>query len=157
MNYVPVTAGTVINKSTGTQEELNAGTSKEISQYCILMQLKDAHTFDSHRRMLNNGEPNLLLMNQYNDGLLMYLTASRPDISTDSDNAGATQDRSQQLRESKTSRHVKKGRETKIPQSSGPPVKVGDEAIHKELGDRIERAATTASSLEVEYDISNIK
>ncbi|GJX95257.1 putative ribonuclease H-like domain-containing protein [Tanacetum coccineum] len=41
-------------------------------------------------------------------------------------------------------RHVKRGRDTKIPQSSGPPVKVGDEAVHKEL----ERAATTASSLE---------
>ncbi|GJW51023.1 hypothetical protein Tco_0092374 [Tanacetum coccineum] len=30
--------------------------------------------------------------------------------------------------------------------------KVGDEAIHKELGDRMERAATTASSLEAEQD-----
>ncbi|GJV05510.1 putative ribonuclease H-like domain-containing protein [Tanacetum coccineum] len=49
-------------------------------------------------------------------------------------------------------RHVKRGRDTKIPQSSGPPVKVGDEAVHKELGDRMERAATTASSLEVEQD-----
>ncbi|GKE13448.1 retrotransposon protein, putative, unclassified, partial [Tanacetum coccineum] len=29
---------------------------------------------------------------------------------------------------------------------------VGDEAVHKELGDRMERAATTASSLEVEQD-----
>ncbi|GJX10603.1 hypothetical protein Tco_0200462 [Tanacetum coccineum] len=38
----------------------------------------------------------------------------------------------------------------RIPQSSGPPVKVGDEAVHKELGDRIERAATTASSLEAD-------
>ncbi|GKD66212.1 hypothetical protein Tco_1308320, partial [Tanacetum coccineum] len=28
--------------------------------------------------------------------------------------------------------------------------KVGDEAVHKELGDRMERAATTASSLEAE-------
>ncbi|GJV58525.1 hypothetical protein Tco_1459530 [Tanacetum coccineum] len=45
-------------------------------------------------------------------------------------------------------RHVKRGRDTKIPQSSSPPVKVGDEAIHKELGDRMERAATIASSLE---------
>ncbi|GJW19117.1 ribonuclease H-like domain, reverse transcriptase, RNA-dependent DNA polymerase [Tanacetum coccineum] len=44
--------------------------------------------------------------------------------------------------------HVKRGRDTKIPQSSGPPVKVGDEAVHKELGDRMEKAATTASSLE---------
>ncbi|GJX46641.1 putative ribonuclease H-like domain-containing protein [Tanacetum coccineum] len=53
-------------------------------------------------------------------------------------------------------RHVKRGRDTKIPQSSGPPVKVGDEAIHKELGDSMERAATTASSLEVEQDSGNI-
>ncbi|GKD05413.1 hypothetical protein Tco_1180387, partial [Tanacetum coccineum] len=29
---------------------------------------------------------------------------------------------------------------------------VGDEAILKELGDRMERVATTASSLEVEHD-----
>ncbi|GKC57920.1 hypothetical protein Tco_1085518, partial [Tanacetum coccineum] len=53
-------------------------------------------------------------------------------------------------------RHVKRGRDTKIPQSSGPPVKVGDKAVHKELGDRMERAATTASSLEVEQDSGNI-
>ncbi|GJS07670.1 hypothetical protein Tco_0364466 [Tanacetum coccineum] len=30
--------------------------------------------------------------------------------------------------------------------------KVGDEAVHKELGDRMERAATTASSFKVEHD-----
>ncbi|GJZ48964.1 putative ribonuclease H-like domain-containing protein [Tanacetum coccineum] len=47
-------------------------------------------------------------------------------------------------------RLVKRGWDTKIPQSSGPPVKVGDEAVHKEVGDRMERAATTASSLEAE-------
>ncbi|GKD61947.1 putative ribonuclease H-like domain-containing protein, partial [Tanacetum coccineum] len=46
----------------------------------------------------------------------------------------------------------KRGRDTKIPQSGGPPIKVGDEAIHKELGDRMERAATTTSSLEVEQE-----
>ncbi|GJX39187.1 putative ribonuclease H-like domain-containing protein [Tanacetum coccineum] len=46
-------------------------------------------------------------------------------------------------------KHVKRGRDTKIPQSSCPPVKVGDEAVHKELGDKMERAATSASSLEV--------
>ncbi|GJU55623.1 putative ribonuclease H-like domain-containing protein [Tanacetum coccineum] len=49
-------------------------------------------------------------------------------------------------------KHVKRGQDTKIPQSSGPPVKVGDEAVHKELGDIMERAATTASSLEAEQD-----
>ncbi|GJS90018.1 hypothetical protein Tco_0772654 [Tanacetum coccineum] len=33
-----------------------------------------------------------------------------------------------------------------------PLKKVGDEAVHKELGDRMERAATTASSLEAKQD-----
>ncbi|GJU30346.1 hypothetical protein Tco_1173935 [Tanacetum coccineum] len=37
-----------------------------------------------------------------------------------------------------------------------PPVKVGDEAVHKELGDRMERATTTASSLEAEQDSDTI-
>ncbi|GJR76664.1 putative ribonuclease H-like domain-containing protein [Tanacetum coccineum] len=60
------------------------------------------------------------------------------------------------LKESKTSRHVKRGRDTKILQSSGPPIKAGDEVVHKELGDKMERAATTVSSLEVEQDSGNI-
>ncbi|GJU96099.1 hypothetical protein Tco_1320855 [Tanacetum coccineum] len=34
--------------------------------------------------------------------------------------------------------------------------KVGDEVVHKELGDRMERAATTASSLEAEQDSAKI-
>nr|GEZ56611.1 hypothetical protein [Tanacetum cinerariifolium] len=34
-----------------------------------------------------------------------------------------------------------------------PLIKVGDEAVHKEWGDEMERAATTASSLEAEQDI----
>ncbi|GJX03350.1 hypothetical protein Tco_0189266 [Tanacetum coccineum] len=49
-------------------------------------------------------------------------------------------------------KHVKRARDTKIPQSSGPLVKVSDEAVHKELDDRMERAATIASSLEAEHD-----
>ncbi|GJV00763.1 putative ribonuclease H-like domain-containing protein [Tanacetum coccineum] len=76
---------------------------------------------------------------------------------TDSDYAGATQDRKSKTGYLLTKgfdagRHVKSGRDTKIPQSIGLPVKVGDEAVHKELGDRMERAATTASSLEEEQD-----
>ncbi|GKA91044.1 putative ribonuclease H-like domain-containing protein [Tanacetum coccineum] len=35
-------------------------------------------------------------------------------------------------------------------------LQVGDEAVHKELGDMMERAATTASSLEAEQDSGNI-
>ncbi|GJU87016.1 putative ribonuclease H-like domain-containing protein [Tanacetum coccineum] len=42
---------------------------------------------------------------------------------------------------------AKKGRDTKIPQSGGPLIKFGDEAVHKELGDRMERAATTVLAL----------
>ncbi|GJW14599.1 hypothetical protein Tco_0018732 [Tanacetum coccineum] len=57
-----------------------------------------------------------------------------------------TQDLLTEDEESKTSRHVKRGRDTKIPQSSGPPIKVGVEVVHKELGDKMERAATTAST-----------
>ncbi|GJT17268.1 hypothetical protein Tco_0875974, partial [Tanacetum coccineum] len=33
---------------------------------------------------------------------------------------------------------------------------VGDEAIHKELGDRMEKAATTASSLDAEQDSGDV-
>ncbi|GJZ43846.1 hypothetical protein Tco_0591101 [Tanacetum coccineum] len=77
---------------------------------------------------------------------------------TDSDYARATQDRKSTIggylltKGFDAGRHVKRGQDTKIPQSSGPPVKVGDEAVHKELGDIMERAATTASSLEAEHD-----
>ncbi|GJR76250.1 putative ribonuclease H-like domain-containing protein [Tanacetum coccineum] len=53
-------------------------------------------------------------------------------------------------------KQAKRGRDTKIPQSDGPPEKVGDEAVYKELGDRIKRAATTVSSLEAEHDSGNI-
>ncbi|GJU54458.1 hypothetical protein Tco_1228172 [Tanacetum coccineum] len=56
-----------------------------------------------------------------------------------------------------TPRQIKRGQDTKIPQSSTPLKKVGDEAVHKELGNRIERAATTASSLEAEQDNENPK
>ncbi|GKD65829.1 putative ribonuclease H-like domain-containing protein, partial [Tanacetum coccineum] len=45
---------------------------------------------------------------------------------------------------------------TKAFDVSSPLVKVGDEAVHKELGDRMERAVTAASSLEAEQDSGNI-
>ncbi|GJU95358.1 hypothetical protein Tco_1320114 [Tanacetum coccineum] len=58
MNYVPVVASTIINESTGTQGELNAGTSEEISQDCIVMPIwKDASYFDSLLKDVDNGEP----------------------------------------------------------------------------------------------------
>ncbi|GKB32460.1 putative reverse transcriptase domain-containing protein [Tanacetum coccineum] len=57
----------------------------------------------------------------------------------------------------KTKKHRKtKRKATEISQSSGPTTLVADETIHKEKGDKMERAATTASSLEVEQDSGTI-
>ncbi|GKA85691.1 putative ribonuclease H-like domain-containing protein [Tanacetum coccineum] len=56
------------------------------------------------------------------------------------------------LQKTQIHRQAKRGRDTEIPQFGGPPKKVGDEAVHKDLGDRVERAATTAASLDAEQD-----
>ncbi|GKC36444.1 hypothetical protein Tco_1048828 [Tanacetum coccineum] len=49
-----------------------------------------------------------------------------------------------------------KRKDTEIPQSSGPIDNAADEAINKELDDSLERAATTATSLDAEQDRGNI-
>nr|GEW95655.1 hypothetical protein [Tanacetum cinerariifolium] len=46
--------------------------------------------------------------------------------------------------------------DTQVPQPSGPTEFVIDEAVHKELGDRLVRATTTAYSLEAKQDSGNI-
>ncbi|GJW91423.1 retrovirus-related pol polyprotein from transposon TNT 1-94, partial [Tanacetum coccineum] len=49
-----------------------------------------------------------------------------------------------------------KRKDTQVPQPSDPSEHVTDKAVHKELGDSLVRAATTASSLEEEQDSGNI-
>ncbi|GJW44377.1 hypothetical protein Tco_0073176 [Tanacetum coccineum] len=49
-----------------------------------------------------------------------------------------------------------KRKDTQVPQSSDPSENVANEAVHKELGDSLVRAATTASSLEPEHDSGKI-
>ncbi|GKB52159.1 hypothetical protein Tco_0902912, partial [Tanacetum coccineum] len=49
-----------------------------------------------------------------------------------------------------------KRKETEIPQSSGPTDNVADEALNEEMDDSLERAATTATSLDAEHDMGNI-
>nr|GEW97309.1 putative ribonuclease H-like domain-containing protein [Tanacetum cinerariifolium] len=49
-----------------------------------------------------------------------------------------------------------KRKDTQVPQPSGLTESVADEAVHKELGDSLVRAATTASSLEAKQDSGNI-
>ncbi|GJR33147.1 hypothetical protein Tco_1109379 [Tanacetum coccineum] len=83
-----------------------------------------------------------------------YMPSNGPDISFDESRIdGKTCNIKQKCVKSQI---PKKGQDTKIPQSGSPPEKVGDEAVHKELGDKMERAATTASSLEAKQDSGNI-
>ncbi|GKA93270.1 hypothetical protein Tco_0815256 [Tanacetum coccineum] len=49
-----------------------------------------------------------------------------------------------------------KRKDTQVPQPSDPIESVADEAVHKELGDSLVRATTTASSLEAEQGSGNI-
>ncbi|GKD70687.1 hypothetical protein Tco_1324777 [Tanacetum coccineum] len=57
----------------------------------------------------------------------------------------------------KTHKHRKaKSKVTEIPQSSEPTNLDADEAVHEERGDSVERAATTAASLDAEQDSGNI-
>ncbi|GJS30871.1 putative ribonuclease H-like domain-containing protein [Tanacetum coccineum] len=50
----------------------------------------------------------------------------------------------------------KEVKDTKIPQSSGPPKKVSDEAVYTGEDDRVVRVATTATSLEAKQESGNI-
>ncbi|GKA27180.1 putative ribonuclease H-like domain-containing protein [Tanacetum coccineum] len=56
----------------------------------------------------------------------------------------------------KTHKRRKTKRPTEISQSSGLTTLVADEIVHKEKGDNMERAATTAASLDAEQDSGNI-
>ncbi|GJS12329.1 hypothetical protein Tco_0369125 [Tanacetum coccineum] len=49
-----------------------------------------------------------------------------------------------------------KRKDTQIPQSSGPTDNVADKAVNEEMDDSLERAATTATSLDAEQDRGNI-
>ncbi|GJW38543.1 putative ribonuclease H-like domain-containing protein [Tanacetum coccineum] len=117
----------------------------------------DVHLYRSMIRYLK-GKPTLGLW--YSKDSPFELVAY-----TDSDYAGATQDMKSITRVATSTTEAEyvaaasccgqacqKRSDTKIPQSSGPPINVGNEAVHKELGDRMEKAATTASSLEAEQE-----
>ncbi|GKD87030.1 hypothetical protein Tco_1358184, partial [Tanacetum coccineum] len=49
-----------------------------------------------------------------------------------------------------------KRKDTKVPQPSGPTYNVADEAVYEKMDDNLERAATTATSLDAEQDRGNI-
>ncbi|GKC63576.1 hypothetical protein Tco_1096174, partial [Tanacetum coccineum] len=60
-----------------------------------------------------------------------------------------------QSKKTHTPRRAKKGQDTEIPHSSGPPKKVGDEAVYTGEDDRVVRVATTATSLEAGKCVSD--
>ncbi|GJY53860.1 hypothetical protein Tco_0445524 [Tanacetum coccineum] len=60
----------------------------------------------------------------------------------------------QRKRKTQVRRRTKK--DTKLPQTSVPQDLEADEAVHKEEGDSVERAITTAASLDATHDIDNI-
>ncbi|GJR56290.1 putative ribonuclease H-like domain-containing protein [Tanacetum coccineum] len=88
-------------------------------------------------------------------GSLMYLTASRPDIMFAEVYNGGCQFLGNRLifwqckKQTMVATSATKAEYVAAASCCG---QVGDEAVHKELGDRMERAATTASSLEAEQD-----
>ncbi|GKA44194.1 putative ribonuclease H-like domain-containing protein, partial [Tanacetum coccineum] len=97
--------------------------------------VKSASTpVDLEKPLVKDGDANDVDVHLYRSmiGSLMYLISSRPDIMF-----AASQ------KEVRTLRYLS---------LVVPLKKVGDEAVHKELGDRMERAATIASSLEVEQE-----
>ncbi|GJS65560.1 hypothetical protein Tco_0680124 [Tanacetum coccineum] len=49
-----------------------------------------------------------------------------------------------------------KRKDTQIPESSGPTDNVADEVVNEEMNDNLERAATTATSLDAKQDKDNI-
>nr|GEV36186.1 hypothetical protein [Tanacetum cinerariifolium] len=56
----------------------------------------------------------------------------------------------------KTKKIGKQKKATEISQSSGPTTLIADETVHEERGDKVERAVTTAASLDAEQDSGTI-
>ncbi|GJW29293.1 hypothetical protein Tco_0046168 [Tanacetum coccineum] len=126
--------------------------------------VKSASTpVDLEKPLVKDGDANDVDVHLYRSmiGSLMYLTASRPDIVHVSDSNG--QEATVVATSTTEAEYVaaasccgqasqKEVRTLRYLSLVVPLKKVGDEAVHKELGDRMERAATTTSSLEAEQE-----
>ncbi|GJT47075.1 ribonuclease H-like domain-containing protein [Tanacetum coccineum] len=118
-----------------------------------------AHAVNTARpKVVNTARPNSAVVNTVKANQPNAVKASTCWVwrHTKLDSASITLKKHNYIDARGKSKIVKRGRDTKITQSSGPPVKVGDKAVHKELGDRMERVATSASSLKAKQDSGNI-
>ncbi|GKE84462.1 hypothetical protein Tco_1558204, partial [Tanacetum coccineum] len=88
--------------------------------------------------------PTIVVQNQAKLG-------ERSAMPTDPHHTSTIIESSTQPQKTQKSRKPKR-KDTQVPQPSGPTYIVTDEVVHKELGDSLVRAATTASSLEAEQD-----
>ncbi|GJS89991.1 putative reverse transcriptase domain-containing protein [Tanacetum coccineum] len=91
-------------------------------------------------------------------GSLMYLTSSRPDIMFVVCACARYQvnQKVSHLHAVKRIFRRSKRKDTEAPQPSGPITNVADETVNEEMDDSLERAATTATSLDAEQDRGNI-
>ncbi|GJY72386.1 retrovirus-related pol polyprotein from transposon TNT 1-94 [Tanacetum coccineum] len=132
---------------------------------------------DLEKPLIKDGDADDVEVNLYRLMIwsLMYLIASRPDIMfvvfayTDSDYTEATQDRKsttggcqflgnrliswQCKKQTMVATSIIEAEYVAIASCCG---QVSDDVVHKELGDRMEKATTTASSLEAKQDSDNI-
>nr|GEU81124.1 putative ribonuclease H-like domain-containing protein [Tanacetum cinerariifolium] len=121
----------------------------------VYVYVKNASTpMETQKPLLKDEDGEKVDVNMYRlmIGSLMYLTSSRPDVmfavcvcSIYQDNPNVLHLHAVKMIFRKPTRKV-----TQVPQPSETMENVTDEAIHKELGDSLVRAATTASSLEAE-------
>nr|GEW45428.1 uncharacterized mitochondrial protein AtMg00810-like [Tanacetum cinerariifolium] len=97
--------------------------------------------------IITNLFPSMLVQNPVGEGSVLPTDPQHTPIILESSSS----------QPQKTQKHRKpKRKNTQVPQPSGSTKHVTDEVVHKEKGDRLVRAATTASSLEVKHDSGNI-
>ncbi|GJT31394.1 hypothetical protein Tco_0911669 [Tanacetum coccineum] len=104
------------------------------------------YNFESMVKNLDNVSRNFLMYPRIGEGSTMP---------TDPHHTPTIIESSTQPQKTQKPRKPKR-KDTQVPQPSGLTGNVANEAVHKELGDSLLRAATTASSLEAEQDSDTI-
>nr|GEV97860.1 putative ribonuclease H-like domain-containing protein [Tanacetum cinerariifolium] len=124
------------------------GKEVDVHMYRYQVNLKVSH-LHAVKRIFRKSKEKWVSIGRRPDRTGQDRTGPRPSRSKTPDRGP---DRNGTVRSRKPTRNV-----IEVPKPSDPMEHVTNEAIHKELGDSLVRAATTASSLEAEQDSGNIK